>query len=253
MLKNFFVSTPSAVDPQFIIHRDSAGCKNCKNPNYFYTFFNYRRSNKRRSNKNSSNYSRQKLQKIGERIFLFLCLIIRGVKSTNTIIKVAKIPRIFFFPFQEREKKRERERKKVLEFIRSLRGSSLSSLESRESFAELRYRSFRPFLSSSAVTPPLISIRISSLWTFTGGADRRSSRGWRAAAATFNKAIANLVGSIKQEREEKSDPLWNPSLSSYSPPPPPPPVSCLIPPPPPPSFDYTRHICSNSWPNYWLW
>lgn len=38
MLKNFFIS-PSAVDRN-LLHRDSAGCKNCKNPNYFYTFFN---------------------------------------------------------------------------------------------------------------------------------------------------------------------------------------------------------------------
>lgn len=157
---------------------------------------------------------------LNKRIFLFLCSIIKGEKkykyhreyrrrNTN---KVAKIPRIFFFPFQ-REREREEEGIRIYSIVEKggdRRGSSLSSLESRESFAELRYRSFRPFLSFPCY-PAANKYKDIEFMNFHrgggGGTHRRSSRGWRAAAATFNKAIANLVGSIKQEREEKSDPL----------------------------------------------
>lgn len=71
----------------------------------------------------------------------------------------------------------------------------------------------------------------------------RGVGGGRAAAATFNKAIANLVGPIKRGGGKSDPSLKRPSLSS-------------IPSLPssrvsfPPSITQHKGICSNSWPNY---
>lgn len=126
----------------------------------------------------------------------------------------------------------------------------LVKLESRGKFYREEVSPFPLIFVFLLLLPPLISIRISSLWTFTGGASSIEGGRGQAAAGTFNKAIANLVWPIKRAGKGKvtlSETPW-PSLSSY-PGSSPPPVSCLI----PPSITQHKGICSNSWPNYWLW
>lgn len=153
---------------------------------------------------------------------------------------------LFFFFFHSREEE------SIRIYSHRWEGEEeLVKLESRGKFYSEEVSLFPLIFVFLLLLPPLISIRISSLWTFTGGASSIEGGRGQAAAGTFNKAIANLVWPIKRAGKGKvtlSETPW-PSLSSYPGSSPPPPVSCLI----PPSITQHKGICSNSWPNYWLW
>lgn len=196
-------------------------------------------------------------QKIGENFSIFSIIIreesvirINHWEISKRIIKVAKKCKEFLF-FYFSSPRREEER--ILEFIRIVgrREEELVKLESRGKFYSEEVSLFPLIFVFLLFSQPLISIRISSLWTFTGGAssiegDGGEERG-RAAAGTFNKAIANLVGPIKRRsREGKGKVTLHRNALA---------LSIILPgiPLPLPSITQHKGICSNSWPNYWLW